>query len=65
MKKNPDFSVANMALQSPGSNDVLPHESSDLKELEDDITQIAYQGDEVTGPDVSASLSCHIISSVI
>ena len=57
---DPDFSVANMALQSPGSKDVLPHESSDSKEPEDDIPQIAYEGDEMTGPDVSASLAKYV-----
>ena len=57
---DPDFSVVNVALQSPAANDAPLKEPETPKEQEEDIPQIAYEGDEATGPDVSASLAEYV-----
>ena len=57
---DPDFSVINVALQSPTANDAPLKESETPNEQEEDIPQIAYEGDEATGPDVSTSLAKYV-----
>ena len=54
---DPDFSVVNVTLQSPVANDAPLKEPETPKDQEEDIPQIAYEGDEAMGPDVSASLA--------
>ena len=57
---DPDFSLVNVALQSSTDQDSPAQEAPAPPALEEDIPQIAYEGDEAKGPDVSASLATYV-----
>ena len=49
-----------MALQSPTAQDTQPQGTTASPANEEDIPQIAYEGDEAKGPHVSASLATYV-----
>ena len=57
---DPDFSLVNVALQSPTDQDAQLQGTPASPAHEEDIPQIAYEGDEAKGPDVSTSLATHV-----
>ena len=56
---DPDFSVVNVALQSPAANDAPLKEPETPKDQEEDIPQIAYKGNEAT-----ARMFLHLLLSM-
>ena len=57
---DPDFSLVNVALQSPTAQDTQPQGTTASPANEEDIPQIANEGDEAKGPHVSASLATYV-----